>query len=82
VGGTRTDGACCDNAKDGGEDIRNEEKDGKEWGEEDGKKQEKKEERSNQPKKGRMPSASPKITSNQPPTCSGDFEGRRRFEHT
>ena len=42
--GTRTDGACCDNAEDGGEDGRNEKKDGKEQGEEDGKEQEKKEE--------------------------------------
>ena len=39
------DGACGDNAEDGGEDERNEEEKGAEWSKEDGEEEEKEEER-------------------------------------
>jgi len=37
VGSTRTDGARCNDSKDGGEDEGNKEEESDEWGEKDGK---------------------------------------------
>ena len=45
MGGTRTDGAGGDNAKNGSKDERNEKEESEEWDEEDGEKEEEEEER-------------------------------------